>query len=82
MEPITKPWFLRQEFWLAIITALTIFLAENFGLELDVETVLGVLIPIITYIYYKFKEESLLMEYKAEMNMIQFELRLKGKTNS
>jgi len=41
---------LSRKFWLAVATALTMILSGKLGLELDPETVVAIILPIIAYI--------------------------------
>ncbi|HHT45772.1 MAG TPA: hypothetical protein GX004_00565 [Firmicutes bacterium] len=45
-----KHWLLSRKFWIAIVTALTMILADSFGLELDPETVVAIILPVVAYI--------------------------------
>ncbi len=50
MENERKHWLLSRKFWIAIITALTMILADNFGLELDPEVIVAIILPVVAYI--------------------------------
>jgi len=39
-----------RKLWVAIITALAVFLNEVFGIEIDAENLLMVVLPIVAYI--------------------------------
>ncbi len=41
---------LSRKFWLATITAITMFLSYYYGLELDPEVIAAVILPVITWI--------------------------------
>ena len=45
-----KHWLLSRKFWLAVVTAMTIILSDKFGLELDPETVVAIILPVVAYI--------------------------------
>ena len=45
-----KHWLLSRKFWIAIVTALTMILADTLGLELDPETVVAIILPVVAYI--------------------------------
>lgn len=45
-----KHWLLSRKFWIAIVTALTMILADNFGLELDPEVIVAIILPVVAYI--------------------------------
>ena len=45
-----KHWLLSRKFWLAVATALTMILADTLGLELDPETVVAIILPVVAYI--------------------------------
>ena len=49
MEERKHP-LLSRKFWVAIITAVTMFVSYQFGLELDVEAIIVILLPIIAWI--------------------------------
>ncbi|MEW5920729.1 MAG: hypothetical protein AB1796_07260 [Bacillota bacterium] len=54
---------LSRKFWLAVITALSMYLSHAYGLELDPEFIVAVILPVITWIVgesiidYKYKGE-------------------------
>jgi hypothetical protein len=50
MESERKHWLLSRKFWIAVITALTMILADTLGLELDPETVVAIILPVVAYI--------------------------------
>ena len=50
MENERKHWLLSRKFWIAVITALTMILADTLGLELDPETVVAIILPVVAYI--------------------------------
>ena len=45
-----KHWLLSRKFWIAVITAVTMILANTLGLELDPETVVAIILPVVAYI--------------------------------
>ena len=45
-----KRWLLSRKFWIAIVTALTMILSDRLGLELDPETVVAIILPVVAYI--------------------------------
>jgi hypothetical protein len=45
-----KHWLLSRKFWLAVITALTMILSNTLGLELDPETIVAIILPVVAYI--------------------------------
>jgi hypothetical protein len=45
-----KHWLLSRKFWLAVVTALTMVLSDKLGLELDPETVVAIILPVVAYI--------------------------------
>ncbi|MGI6318466.1 MAG: hypothetical protein ACOX1J_07070 [Dethiobacteria bacterium] len=45
-----KHWLLSRKFWLSVVTAMTIILSDKFGLELDPETVVAIILPVVAYI--------------------------------
>jgi len=45
-----KHWLLSRKFWIAVVTALTMILADTLGLELDPETVVAIILPVVAYI--------------------------------
>ncbi len=50
MENERKHWLLSRKFWIAIITALTMILADNFGLKIDPEVIVAIILPVVAYI--------------------------------
>jgi len=50
MENERKHWLLSRKFWIAVVTALTMILADTLGLELDPETVVAIILPVVAYI--------------------------------
>ena len=45
-----KNWLLSRKFWLAVVTAVTMILADNVGIELDPEVVVAIILPVVAYI--------------------------------
>ena len=45
-----KHWLLSRKFWLAVATALTMLLSGHLGIELDAETVVAVVLPVVAWI--------------------------------
>lgn len=45
-----KHWLLSRKFWLATATAVTMIFADSFGFELDPETVVAIILPVVAYI--------------------------------
>ena len=45
-----KHWLLSRKFWLAVITAATMILADTIGLNLDPEIVVAIVLPVVAYI--------------------------------
>ena len=45
-----KHWLLSRKFWLAVITAATMILADTIGLDLDPEIVVAIVLPVVAYI--------------------------------
>jgi hypothetical protein len=45
-----KHWLLSRKFWLAVATAVTMIFADSFGFELDPETVVAIILPVVAYI--------------------------------
>jgi len=45
-----KHWLLSRKFWLAVVTAATMIFSDSFGLELDPETVVAIILPVVAYI--------------------------------
>lgn len=50
MEGQRKHWLLSRKFWLAVVTAATMILSEKVGIELDPETVVAIILPVVAYI--------------------------------
>lgn len=50
MENERKHWLLSRKFWIAVVTVLTMILADSFGLELDPETIVAIILPVVAYI--------------------------------
>ncbi|MFA6711221.1 MAG: hypothetical protein WCS33_00745 [Candidatus Caldatribacteriota bacterium] len=53
-----QPWFLKIEFWTALVTALVIFLGEQFGIELSVEHIVGIIGVLVAFFWKKSKDED------------------------
>lgn len=45
-----KHWLLSRKFWLAIVTVVTMIFSDKLDLELDPETVVAIILPIVAYI--------------------------------
>ena len=45
-----KHWLLSRKFWLAVLTALTMILSDSFGLEIDPEIMVAIILPVVAYI--------------------------------
>lgn len=45
-----KHWLLSRKFWLAIVTALAMVLSSTLGVELEPETVVAIILPVVAYI--------------------------------
>jgi len=45
-----KHWLLSRKFWLAVLTALAMILSDSFGLELDPEIMVAIILPVVAYI--------------------------------
>jgi len=45
-----KHWLLSRKFWLAALTATVLILQDTIGLELEPETIVAVIMPIIAFI--------------------------------
>ena len=45
-----KNWLLSRKFWLAVVTAATMVLADTIGLNLDPEVVVAIILPVVAYI--------------------------------
>lgn len=45
-----KHWLLSRKFWLAVVTAATMVLADTIGLNLDPEVVVAIILPVVAYI--------------------------------
>jgi len=45
-----KHWLLSRKFWLAVITAITLVLQKEIGLELDPEVITGIIVTVVAYI--------------------------------
>ena len=45
-----KHWLLSRKFWLSVVSAAVIMLREQFGLELDTEHVLGIVLAVAAYV--------------------------------
>ncbi len=45
-----KHWLLSRKFWLAVLTAITMILSDELGIELDPETVVAIILPVVAYI--------------------------------
>ena len=50
LETERKHWLLSRKFWIAVITALTMILSNTLGLELDPETIVAIILPVVAYI--------------------------------
>ena len=53
-----KPWFLKVEFWTALITALAIFMSSQLGVDLEVEHIVGIVMVLVGYFWKKSKDEE------------------------
>ena len=72
-----KPWFLKVEFWTALITALAIFMSSQVGIELEVEHIVGIIIVLVGYFWKKSKdEERALLERMLEKEIELEEAKL------
>ena len=72
-----KPWFLKVEFWTALITALAIFMSSQVGIELEVEHIVGIVIVLVGYFWKKSKdEERALLERMLEKEIELEEAKL------
>lgn len=49
-EQERKHWLLSRKFWLAVLTALAMVLSDTLGLELEPETMVAIILPVIAYI--------------------------------
>jgi len=45
-----KHWLLSRKFWLAVVTAITLVLQKQIGLDLDPEVITGIIITVVAYI--------------------------------
>ncbi len=45
-----KHWLLSRKFWLAVITAITLVLQKQIGLDLDPEVITGIVVAVVAYI--------------------------------
>ena len=45
-----KHWLLSRKFWLAVVTAIAMILSDNLGLELEPETMVAIILPVVAYI--------------------------------
>lgn len=45
-----KHWLLSRKFWIAVVTALTMILSDQLGIELEPETVVAIILPVVAYI--------------------------------
>jgi uncharacterized membrane protein len=50
MEGERKHWLLSRKFWLAVLTAITMILSDELGIELDPETIVAIVLPVVAYI--------------------------------
>lgn len=50
MENERKHWLLSRKFWIAVVTALTMILSGKIGLDLDPETIVAIILPVVAYI--------------------------------
>lgn len=53
-----KVWFLKIEFWTALITALAIFMSSQLGVDLEVEHIVGIVMVLVGYFWKKSKDEE------------------------
>lgn len=49
-EKKRKHWLLSRKFWLTVATAFTMILSDKIGLELDPETIVAIILPVVAYI--------------------------------
>jgi len=45
-----KPAYLSRKFWIAVITAIVMLVSHFTGIELDVEALLAIVLPVVAYI--------------------------------
>lgn len=69
-----KAWFLKIEFWTALITALAIFMSSQVGIDLEVEHIVGIVMVLVGYFWKKSKDEERVMLER----MLQKEIELEG----
>lgn len=50
MEGERKHWLLSRKFWLAVLTAITMILSDELGIDLDPEVVVAIILPVVAYI--------------------------------
>lgn len=48
--PARKHPLLSRKFWLAVVTVGTMILANSLGLNLDPETIVAIILPVVAYI--------------------------------
>lgn len=70
------PWYLKHEFWLALVTAVAIFLSSQFGIDLDPEQIVGIIIAVGAYFWNRTKERQQVLEFK----MLEKEIELENVT--
>ena len=73
-----KAWYLREDFWAAIGTALAVILADSFGVELKVEALVSLVMILIAIITGTTVVESKAMEARKEIEIMKHEVQLKS----
>lgn len=68
-----KPWFATIEFWTALVTALAIFLSAQFGIELEITHVVGIIVALVAFFWKKSKDDEKVASYKMLEKEIQLE---------
>lgn len=60
MDPIVTPWYLDKGFLLLFLAPFLGFVSKKFGVNLDAAEILGLVLPVVTYIVmHKWKTAQL-----------------------
>ncbi len=59
-DPIVTPFYLDKALWVTVLTPLLAFIASKLGISLDPIVVVGLILPIVSYIVmHKWKTATL-----------------------
>jgi len=76
MTVTRKPWYKREDFWLAIGAVLSIVLSDTYGIELDVTAFAAIVGVIIAIVWGTTSMENRAMEIRGEMYLADKELQI------